>query len=90
MDEIGINSPLIERPGAKISESLLPLVFAGITHFYSVKTHERSTAMIEKKWVMESGEGHWVVTCGDTQISCDPGELSEVMAELAATVSSVQ
>lgn len=39
---------------------------------------------IEKKWVMENGEGHWLVTYGDMQISCDPGELSEVIEALMA------
>lgn len=38
--------------------------------------------IITKKWVNEHGEGHWLITCGDYQIHCDDGELSEVMEEL--------
>lgn len=38
--------------------------------------------VIKKRWVMEHGEGHWVVTNGVRTLSCDDTELMEVIAEL--------
>lgn len=39
---------------------------------------------VTKRWVNENGIGHWVVSNGETTISCDDGELNEVIRELEA------
>lgn len=39
---------------------------------------------IEKKWVVENGIGHWLVSNGQTSISCDEWELDETIDELLA------
>ena len=38
---------------------------------------------ISKRWVIESGEGHWdIYINGVLETSCDDGELTEVINEL--------
>ena len=37
---------------------------------------------IQKTWVVENGEGHWLVKRGNVEISCDPDELEETVEEL--------
>lgn len=38
--------------------------------------------MIEKKWVVEHGIGHWEVSDGLHTISCDEDELNAAISEL--------
>ena len=38
--------------------------------------------MVNKEWINEHGEGHWLVTYGNVSVSCDDNELEEVIEEL--------
>ncbi len=39
---------------------------------------------ITKQWVVENGEGHWLIRTGDVIVTCDDGELNEILQELEA------
>ncbi len=41
---------------------------------------------IKKRWIVENGEGHWVVSNGSYSISCDNDELEETIEEMSCTV----
>lgn len=38
--------------------------------------------IITKKWVMECGIGHWVVSNGVQTLTCDDSELDDIILEL--------
>ena len=38
--------------------------------------------MIVKRWIVEHGIGHWVVSKGNISISCDESELNDTIREL--------
>jgi len=37
---------------------------------------------VTRKWIIENGIGHWEVMYKGMTVSCDDGELSEVIREL--------
>ena len=43
---------------------------------------------VQKKWVVENGEGHWEITVGDTTVSCDPNELYDTIAEITGGIAA--
>lgn len=43
---------------------------------------------IKKKWVLENGEGHYVISLNGNEISCDEAEVNEVIREIIALSES--
>ena len=37
----------------------------------------------KRKWIIENGIGHWEVMYKGVTVTCDDGELSEVLREIA-------